>query len=119
MTAQQVVYLVLFSAMFAVWLGVVLTYHIMSGGRWRRTPEGRHVMLIGVVFVWVSALTLANLLFGHYPGRFVIGVTSYSLFVIMGAQRLAMIIGAQRRKARQIQDAITAIRQPHRDRVDD
>lgn len=109
MTAQQVVYLVLFSAMFGVWLAVVLTYHFMTRGAWRRTREGRHVMTFGVIFVWVSGLILANLLFGRYPGRYVIGVISYSSFVLIGAQRLVMIVRAQREKRRRMAATRAAI----------
>jgi hypothetical protein len=108
-STQRVVYLILFCAMFIVWLAVVLTYHLMTGGRWRRSPEGRHVMIFGVLFTWNSGLAIANLIFGQYPGRFIIGVTSYATFILIGAQRLGMIVRAQHSIDRRIR-AVQAIR---------
>lgn len=92
---MRTAYIVEFVAMFAVWLAVVVTYHIMSEGRWRRTPEGRHVMVFGLCFVWVTGLVLANIVFHQYPGRNVIGFVSYGSFVLIGLQRLYLIIVAQ------------------------
>jgi hypothetical protein len=111
-TPQRATYLVLFVAMFGVWLAVVLTYHFMSGGRWRHTPEGRHVMVFGIIFVWVSGLILANMAFGRYPGRFLVGVVSYGSFVAIGAQRLVMIIRAQRARRQLASARMAASRAP-------
>lgn len=96
MQTQRIVYLIESAAMLAVWLGVVVTYHVMSGGRWRGTPEGRHVMVFGALFVWSGALTMVSILFGQYPGSFLVGVISYAAFVLIGVQRLALIVRAQR-----------------------
>lgn len=104
---MRLVYLVEFGAMFAVWLAVVVTYHVMSRGAWRRTPEGRHVMVFGLLFVWVSGLILANLAFGRYPGRVWVGVISYGSFVLIGVQRLLIIVRAQL-AARRLQTARAA-----------
>jgi hypothetical protein len=108
-------YIAEFIAMFGVWLTVVLTYHIMTGGRWRRTPEGRHVMVFGLCFVWVTGLTLANVLFRNYPGRPVVGLVSYASFILVGLQRLFMIIRAQQKRRRELAEAVRqaeAINQP-------
>lgn len=113
MSAQRVVYLILFCALFVIWASVVTTYHVMTGGRWRRSPEGRHVMVFGALFAWNSALAILNVIFGQYPGRFVIGVASYSTFILIGAQRLAMIVRAQHAIDRKLQ-AIRASRAAER-----
>jgi hypothetical protein len=98
-------YIVEFVAMFGVWLAVVLTYHFMTKGRWRRTPEGRHVMVFGLCFVWVTGLILANVVFHNYPGRAVVGLVSYASFILVGFQRLFMIVHAQRARRRELAEA--------------
>lgn len=101
-------YIVEFVAMFGVWLAVVLTYHFMTNGRWRYSPEGRHVMIFGLCFVWVTGLVLANVVFRDYPGRAIVGLVSYGSFVLIGLQRLFMIVHAQRQRralARAARDA--------------
>jgi hypothetical protein len=99
-SSRQFTYVVEFLAMLLTWGTVVVTYHVMTGGRWRKSIEGKHVMTLGVIFVWLSALILANLVFRDYPGRWLIGTASYSLPTIYGLWRLAMIVRAQRGKRR-------------------
>jgi hypothetical protein len=93
---MRTAYIVEFIAMFGVWLAVVVTYHFMTGGRWRHSPEGRHVMIFGLCFVWVTGLVLTNVAFRNYSGRAVVGLVSYGSFVLIGLQRLVMIVRAQR-----------------------
>lgn len=99
MTARAITFLVLFSAIAAVWGAVMVTYHVSSSSRWRISPAGRHLMATAGCFTWSAALTVANIVLGDYPGRFVIQVVSYGAFILIGVQRLALM-GLQRRRER-------------------
>jgi Kef-type K+ transport system membrane component KefB len=95
------IYLLEFVAMFLVWLIVTVVYHFTTGGAWRRTSAGRLLMADSVLFVWVTALILAGILFHNYPGRILVGIVSYALFVATGVWRLRLIVKAQSEKRRE------------------
>lgn len=96
MSSKVITFVAIFAAMFAVWLTFSIYYAVSTGGQWRRTPEGRHLMSLAVVFVWNTALILLNVVLGQYPGRFVVQVVSYSAFVLVGIQRIVLLVRAQR-----------------------
>lgn len=100
MKGREIVYVAEFAAMFLVWTTVVVTYHLMTHGNWRRSAEGRHVMGFGLTFVWLGVLILSNLFFREYPGRWIIGSVSYGLPTVFGVRQLVMIVRAQRAKRR-------------------
>jgi len=104
------VYILEFVAMFLVWLVVTVTYHVMTSGAWRHSPEGRLLMADSVLFVWVTGLVLAGVLFGDYPGDTIVGAISYALFVATGAWRLQLIVKAQRLRRRQRQEGLISVR---------
>lgn len=105
MKTREVIYLAEFAAMLIVWLGVGLTYQVMTQGRWRKSPEGRHVMTLAMIFVWLALLISANVILRDYPGRAVMGIISYGLPVPYGIWRWIMIVRAQRAKIRREREA--------------
>jgi hypothetical protein len=90
-TAKLITFLVEFSVIAVVWGAVMVTYHWQSGGRWRRSAVGGHLMATAACFTWSAALTVINLLAGDYAGRFVVQVASYGAFAIIGVQRLVLM----------------------------
>lgn len=101
MTARSITYLVEFSLLFLVWTTFTVSYHFVSKGAWRKTSAGRHLMSMGVSLSVIGAQIILNILFGNYPGKFVIGVVLYSTMVIVGVQRLVLLLRAYRERLQQ------------------
>lgn len=55
------------AAIFFVAATWVITYHLLTGGRWRHTQLGRHIVAFTVVIAGLSGLALARLLVGDRP----------------------------------------------------
>lgn len=96
MSLRNVVYLAEFSLLFLVWMTFTVSYHFVSDGRWRKTPEGRHMMTMSASLTLIGAVILCNLFLGEYPGRFLVGVTVYGLIPLMGLRQLALLLTARR-----------------------
>lgn len=92
-TVEFVVGLLLFLA-FAV------GYHFSTGGQWRHSPEGRHMMSLSLSLVAVGALAVINNIFPEYPGRDLPRIAVYAWFAHGGVMRILLLFRAQRARRR-------------------
>lgn len=74
----------------------VVRFHVTTGGDWRRTRMGRHVMAFMAVICGLLAFTVARVLFGDYPGRQVLLAAGFVLFAAVLVQRVVLLEREQR-----------------------
>ncbi len=60
----------------------VVTYWQRSGGAWRTDPHGRYMMFTALVLGSLFALIISNRLWPDWPGRGVVALVLYLLYVM-------------------------------------
>jgi hypothetical protein len=81
-------------------LAFAIGYHFSTGGQWRRSPEGRHMMSLSLSLVAVGLLAVLNNVWQDYPARDLGRVAVYAWFAHGGAMRLLLLFRAQRARRR-------------------
>jgi uncharacterized membrane protein YedE/YeeE len=94
---MAVLFLVTAAICLAAALWFVCRFHFLTGGAWRRTPMGRHVMAFMAVIAGILGFTLARQIFGDYPGRLYFLAGGFVLFAIVLVQRTVLLEREQHR----------------------
>lgn len=74
----------------------VVVYHWKTGGAWRRSEMGRHVMSLMAVLALLLDFSVGIRIFGRPGWIGVVAVVLYSCVVLLMWQRLYLLVKAQR-----------------------
>lgn len=77
-------------------LTFVVRFAYTTGGDWRRSRAGRHVMLFTMMLAWMLLLHVVYLVLGDYPWREVVVWLSFIAFTVLLWQRVGVLEAEQR-----------------------
>lgn len=74
----------------------VIAYHVATGGDWRHSPAGRHLMQLSGGLGLLMTLILAARVWPTYPGRPWVTLAVFAYVVIQMVWRCVLLHRAQR-----------------------
>jgi hypothetical protein len=98
----------------ALFVGFVVTYWVLTRGRWYRTTSGRFIMGFSASLAWLMVLAAVNAIFPDYPLRAVIRVVSFGALDLVGYFQLKLLLQAQRSRRRAKHAAVRMARERER-----
>lgn len=78
----------------------VVYYTVSSRGEWRRSAEGRHMVLFSASLVAFGVMGIVHNLVEAYPGRDVVRVAVVGSAALGGLHRAVLVVRAQRENRR-------------------